>query len=61
MMENETMLVRPTAGLRWVPKSPMQALDFKLQQHWELITYKDGKPWKQDFEWRDVPIVMDPS
>ena len=28
-----------------------------LQQQWKVTTYKDGKPWSLDFEWRDVPYT----
>jgi hypothetical protein len=44
-------------NVRWVPipewgnPHPQR----KLQQLWQVTTYKDGKPWSIDEEWRDVP------
>jgi len=50
-----------TAALRWVPKSMLQAMDFKLQQaHRIYVVDKDGRHWGSRIEWRDVPIEMNP-
>lgn len=45
--------------VRWVPLSAMQAGHRKLQQLWEITSYKDGKPWSLDHEWRDVPFDVE--
>lgn len=47
---------KPTCRLRWVPKSMLQAADFKLQQAWETTHYEGTRPVRIETEWRDVPI-----
>jgi hypothetical protein len=29
-----------------------------LQQEWSVIDH-DGENWKQQFEWRDVPVILE--
>jgi hypothetical protein len=45
--------------LRWVPKSMLQASNYKLQQAWETVYYEGARPMRIETEWRDIPIVMD--
>lgn len=47
---------KPTAQLRWVPRSMMQAHDLKLQQAWETVHYKGDRPVRIEIEWRDIPV-----
>ncbi len=49
---------KPTARLRWVPRSMMQAHDLKLQQAWETVYYDGAHPVKIETDWRDIPIVV---
>lgn len=49
-----------TPRLRWVPRSIMQAGDFKLQQaHLIYVVDNDGRRMGSRIEWRDVPTEMD--
>lgn len=52
---------KPTCHLRWVPRSMMQAADYKLQQAWETVHYDGARPIRLEVEWRDIPIEQNPT
>lgn len=31
----------------------------KIQQKWKTVTYENGKPTAELYEWRDVPFVQE--
>lgn len=43
---------------RYVSLSAMQAHRHKLQQAWEILTYRGGEVDSRSIEWRDVPEVQ---
>lgn len=43
--------------VRWVPLSMLQGHRRKLQQLFQVRTYKNGRPHGVREEWRDVPFV----
>lgn len=59
--QDEEEIARCLGVVRLVPKSMLQAADYKLQQAWEIIQYRAGQPWKRREEWRDVPIENYPQ
>lgn len=54
-LETLTAGERCLGQVRWAPTPMFQGHRPKLQQLWEVVTYKDGKPWSRDEQWRDVP------
>lgn len=45
--------------LRWVPRSMLQAGDYKLQQRWAILGVTNGQVTTKSYQWRDVPTVID--
>ena len=52
---SESTTSKPTARLRWVSKSMMQAHELKLQQAWETVHFEGKQPVRIETEWRDIP------
>jgi hypothetical protein len=57
-----------TDALRWQPRvivaynslgQEETQVTHVLQQCWRVLEYQDGDPFKQHFEWRDVPTSTD--
>ena len=46
----------PTGGLRWLDEK-----GGRLQQEWLVIERRDGAAVTSKREWRDVPIVREPT
>jgi hypothetical protein len=52
--ESLTTSEEPTAVLRWLRHSPMPE-HRTLQQLWLIKSWKDGRPYDQREEWRELP------
>jgi hypothetical protein len=54
-------LVRCLGPVRWVPRSMLQAGDYKLQQLFEVIEHTKGNVSVRREEWCDIPFIQELS
>ncbi len=58
-MQVSTLQSEPTLSLRLL-RSPNTSTDpDRLQQQWAVTRYDNGKPIARNYEWRDVPVVVE--